>query len=122
MKIAERVFHINDIDCDMVVEVVSKRKDIFDFMDEYIENMQYDWFNVDDEVFYILYDDGTEDYIDGNYNGHKIKKQHIVSMVYSNPCTYIVYGNFEMNEFGVVSTAIKEKIDNTNITEIKTAD
>lgn len=43
-------------------------------------------------------------------------------MVYSNPCTYVVYGNFEMNEFGVVSTAVKEKIDNTNITEIKTAD
>lgn len=119
MKKTERTFNIKDIDVNVIVEIVSTRKDIFDYVDEYIENMQYDWFRADDDVFYILYEDGTEDMIDESYDGHKIRKQHIASMVYSNDCTYVVYGNFEMNEYGVVYPAFEENIDDSNIEEIK---
>ena len=40
-------------------------------------------------------------------------------MVYTNACTDIVFGNFEMNEYGVVTPSEIEIIDNINIVEIK---
>ena len=115
----DRVFNIIDIDSNITVEIAKTRKEIFIWMDEFIENLEYDWFDCDD-VFMILYDNGTTDYIDIAYDGHKIKRQHISSMVYSNDCTYIVFGNFAMNEYGVVTTSFEEKIADFNIKEVKT--
>ena len=114
----DRIFNIIDIDADIVVEVVKTRKEVFLWMDDFIENLQYKWFDSDD-IFMILYDDGTEDYIDRDYDGHKIKKQHISSMVYSNDCTYIAFGNFAINEYGVVTTSLEEEISDFNIKEVK---
>ena len=118
MKKSERHFMIQDINCISIVEIVSKTKDIFDWLDNYIDNLRYDWFESSDESFSILYKDGTQDYIDENYDGHKIKKQNIQSMIYNNPCTSMVYGTFEINEYGVVTTSVIEKISNVNIKEI----
>ena len=118
MKKSERHFMIQDINCISIVEIVSKTKDIFDWLDNYIDNLCYDWFDPSDESFSILYKDGTQDYIDENYDGHKIKRQNIQSMVYDNPCTSMVYGTFEINEYGVVTTSVIEKISNVNIKEI----
>ena len=118
MKIKERVFKIEDIDCECIVEVVSKQKDILDLVDEYVENLQYDWFNGSDDSFHIVYKDGTETFIDENYDGRKVKRKNIVSMVCNNPCTAIVYGDFEINEYGVVTAAEKTVISEQNITEI----
>ena len=42
MKTKERIFKIQDIDCDLIVEIVNKQKDILDSLDEYIENCQYE--------------------------------------------------------------------------------
>lgn len=75
MKIKERVFKIEDIDCECIVEVVSKQKDILDLIDEYIENLQYDWFDGSDDSFHIIYKDGTETFVDENYDGHKMKRK-----------------------------------------------
>ena len=118
MKKSERHFMIQDINCISIVEIVSKTKDIFDWLDNYIDNLRYDWFESSDESFSILYKDGTQDYIDENQEGHKIKKQNIQSMIYNNPCTSMVYGTFEINEYGVVTTSVIEKINNVNIKEI----
>ena len=118
MKKSERHFMIQNINCISIVEIVSKTKDIFDWLDNYIENLRYEWFESSDESFSILYKDGTQDYIDENYDGHKIKKQNIQSMIYNNPCTSMVYGTFEINEYGVVTTSIIEKISDVNIKEI----
>ena len=100
-----RTFHIADIDWNIEIEIMSTTKDVFDWLDQYIENLQYDWFDATDESFQILYKDGTTEYIDSSYDGHKILRQNIQSMVYNNPCTYIVYGTYEVNEFGVVNVA-----------------
>lgn len=116
----DRIFHIIDIDCDIIVEGTTKKKDIFDMMDDYIENFQYDWFNPCDDSFSILYKDGSFDCIDECYDGHKVKKQGIISIVHSNPETYFVYGNFEINEYGVVTVSKEMIIANENIIE-KTA-
>lgn len=114
----DRRFLVKDIDTEILVEVVN-RKEVFDWLDEYLENLPYDWFDGSDNCFHILYKDGTYDYINEEYDGHKIRKQNIVSIVYDNPCTSIVYGNFEVNEYGVVTTAFEEKIADTNIVEIR---
>lgn len=112
-----RYFFLKDIETTVIVEFAGTQKEIFGWLDDMIENLQYDWFHTDD-TFCILYKDGTEEYINSDYDGHKIKRNNIASIVYSNDCSYIVYGNFEINEYGIVYTAYDEKIDNSNIVEI----
>lgn len=112
-----RYFFINDIATTVVVEFVKTQKEIFGWLDDLVDNLSHDWFSTDD-TFCILYKDGTEDRIDADYDGHKIKKKNIASIVYSNDCSYIVYGHFEMNDYGVVYPAFTEKVDIENITEI----
>ena len=114
----DRRFLIHDIDCETLVEVMS-RKEVLSYLDEYLDNLLYDWFDGSDDSFSILYKDGSYDYINEEYNGHKIRRQHIASIVYTNACTDIVYGNFDINEHGVVTPAFEEKIAVSNITEIK---
>lgn len=67
---------------------------------------------------WILYKDGTEDHVDVYYDGHKIKRKNIASIVYANENTYIVYGNFEINEYGIVTTSFDERIASQNIVEV----
>ena len=52
-----------------------------------------------------------------DYNGQKIKITNIAAIVYDNPCTSMVYGNYEINEHGVVSPAFETEI-NEGITRI----
>lgn len=118
IRLKTRTFKIVDIDCESIIEVSPTRKEVFEWMEEYIDNLQYDWFDGSDDSFAILYDDGTEDYINEEYDGHKIRKQHIVSMVYNNACTAIVYGGFAINEYGVVTTSREVVIAAKNIVEI----
>lgn len=118
MKVKERVFRIEDLDCYIAIEIVNRQKDIFDFIDDYIENLSYDWFDGSDDSFQIVYKDGTEEYIDEEYDGHKIRRNNILSMVYNNACDSVVYGGFEINEYGVVSASDRVVIANHNITEV----
>lgn len=118
MKVPEtRHFHIVDIDCDIKVEYET-RKNLLDRIDEYICNLQEtEFFDPTDASFTVLYEDGTTDYIDLDYDGHKIRRQHIVSIVNTNPESNIVYGNFSMNEYGCVTVSEVEEISDYNIIE-----
>ena len=113
---AERIFRIKDIDCELIIEVTT-RKEVLSYLDEYVENLQYDWFDGSDSTFNILYKDGTYDFINEEYDGHKIKRQNIESIIHDNPCTSMVYGNFEINEYGVVTPSFEENIATENIIE-----
>lgn len=62
--------------------------------------------------------DGSVDYINEGYDGHKIKSQHIASMVYTNSYSDMAYDKFEMNPYGVIYPVCKEQIDDTNIIEL----
>ena len=115
---SNRYFYVKDVDCTICVEYGKSKRDVMDYIDEMIENLQYDGYDYRDDAFSILYEDGSEDYIDNMYDGHKIKKQHIASIVYSNPCTYLVVGNISINEWGVVSPSFEEEIADTNIKEV----
>lgn len=114
----DRKFLVEDIACEILVEVASTQKEVFGWMDQYVENFENDWFDASDESFTILYRDGTTDYIDIDYDGHKIKRKNIASIVYNNPSSYIIYGNFEINEYGVVTVSADEVIAEENIKEV----
>lgn len=113
----DRYFYIKDIHCTITVEYLT-RKEMLSWLDEYAENVISGFGCVSDESYEILYNDGTTDFIDESYDGHKIKRQNIAAIVNCNPSTYMVYGHFEMNEYGVASAAFADKIDNTNIIEV----
>ena len=115
----DRIFKILDIDCQVVVEIEKTQKEMFSWLDEYIDNLPYDWFDASDETFEILYKDGTVDIIDQEYDGHKIRRNNIKSFCYNNACSAIVYGAFEINEYGVVYASDVEKIASENIVEVR---
>ena len=112
-KVTAKTYLIKDIDCEIIVEETT-RKEVIAWMDEYVENSVYDWFDGSDQAFSILYKDGTTDCINEEYDGHKIRKTNIASIVYDNPCTSMVFGNYEINEYGVVTPDYEMKI-NENI-------
>lgn len=115
----DRYFYIKDVECTTTVSYTT-RKELLELLDNTINN-RYDTLEfMEDEgaCFHIMYKDGSEDVIDMFYNGHKIKKIHIASMVYSDATETLVYGNFEVSECGSVCASLTEKIDNTNIVEV----
>ena len=116
-KFVRERYMIEDIEAEIIVERTT-RKEILSWMDEFIENSEYGYWD-DDDTFAILYEYGTEDYIAAScYEGHKIRRQHIVSLVYSNAESYMVFGPIEMNEYGCVTTSAEENISSYNIRKI----
>lgn len=128
MKKNNRYFYIQDIDSVVTVDLMT-RKEILSWLDSYIdgiktakEDSEYArYFCADDESFDILYKDGSEDYIDSSYDGHHIKRQNIESIVYSNPCSYGVFGHFNMNEYGCAYATAEDEI-NEELKEIDSED
>ena len=114
-----RRFRIIDIDCESIVEIVKTQKEALSWMDEYLENLPHDWFMASDDSFEILYKDGTADYISEDYDGHRIRRNNIASIVYNNACTAIVYGGFSINEYGVVTASENISIAEENIEEVE---
>lgn len=94
------------------------RKELLRQMDDYINvissetNLDSMWANaLYDDSYSILYEDGSEACISAvDYEGHPVRRQRIVSIVYENPSTYMVYGNFHINEDGIVYPSAEEEI------------
>lgn len=112
----ERTFRITDLDCEVVVEFAT-RKWLLECIGDYIESLGYGY-DMSDTAYEILYRDGSTDYINEEYDGHKIRKINIASIIEHNPCTDAVYGDFEMNEYGVTTPAFETVISEENIEEI----
>lgn len=111
-----KTFIISDIDTKLIVEETT-RKDILGYIDEHLENIEYGN-DMSDYAFCILYKDGSTDEVCGNdYDGHKIKRINILSVVVNNPCTSITYGNYSINQYGVVNPSSEMEID-SNIIEV----
>lgn len=109
MTSTERVFYIPDIDCETIVEEIT-RKDFLWLAEEIAENITIGY-DCSDYAIEILYTDGSFDYISqDDYDGHKIRKQHIASAILANPQSDMVFGSFNMNECGVVTVAFETKI------------
>ena len=124
MSYSRRYFLIKDLDCKIIVEETS-RKDILRDLDYYIEaindakeNPNSNVYIGDEEVFSILYADGSEDRVDYEYDGHRVKRTGIVSVVYDNPESSVVFGPYQINDSGVVTPAFETRID-ANIKEVE---
>ena len=92
-----------------VIEEIT-RKNALQYIDRIIENIGH--YNImGDFTFSILYKDGTTDYIGNDYDGHKIKRQNIESIVIDNAETTMVFGNYEINRYGVVIPSFETIID-----------
>lgn len=116
-KLTRKFFQIVDIDCEVIIEETT-RKELLSYIDEYLENLEYDWFDGSDDSFEILYSDGSSDSINTDYDGHKVRKTNIEAICYNNPCTSIVFGNYSINEYGVVNASYNKEISENNIKEI----
>lgn len=117
IKLKLRRFLISDINTEMFIQETT-RKDILGYIDEHIENIAYGC-DMSDHAIHILYKDGSVDVVAGNdYDGHKIKRINIISAVVDDACISSTYGNYEINQYGVVTPAEEMKIDE-NIREIK---
>lgn len=117
--IRRKYFLIKDIDCQIIVEECT-RKSILDNLDGYLDCLEMasqnpNLYNGEDETFSILYNDGSEDVINYEYDGHHIKRTGIASIVYDNPETSCVYGNYAINAYGVVYPSFVSEIDEDNI-------
>ena len=113
-----RKFQIPGIPECILVEKAT-RKALLRHMDDYIEVITSE-VNPDPgcantlyvDSYVILYEDGSEECISAvDYNGHPVRHQHIISIVYENPSTCMVYGNFRVNEDGIVYPSVEEEID-----------
>ena len=105
----KKEYYIKDVDVYITVWESRTQKEILEVLDELLEN-EKEWLagaNLDnpfeDEAFHILYNDGTTyDKLDGIEDG-VYKKKNIRAIVYDNPCDTWVYGDYEVNEYGVVT-------------------
>lgn len=101
----KKIYPIQDCDIPAVVYETKRQKDILDILDEMIENSEmFGWSYVfDSEFFYIEYRDGTtyEALEDGSYGNYK--RKNIVKIIYTNAIGTLVYGDYDVNEYGCVS-------------------
>lgn len=106
----KKEYPIKDFDMCAVVWESRTQKEILEVLDELLENEKL-WLEgnsnlsnpFEDEAFHILYKDGsTYDKLDGIKEG-VYKKKNIKAIVYDNPCDTWVYGEYEVNECGVVT-------------------
>lgn len=103
----DRFFHSVADNFTICVEKLSL-KQARDLIKEYVPN--------DDSTIDILYKDGTMVSLTSDSDENtKVKLINIMSVVECNPCTFMVYGNFEINDNLIVSPDFEEKIDGSII-------
>lgn len=103
----DRYFYSKEDNFTICVEKLSL-KQARELIKDYVPN--------DDSTIDILYKDGTMVSLTADSDENtKVKLINIVSVVESNPCTYMAYGKFEVNDSLVVSPDFEEKIDNSII-------
>lgn len=100
----KKEYFIEDIEMYSTVYVFKTQKEILNVLDEMLENAEIFGEQVfENDHFSILYNDGstydrTDSIEDGTY-----KKKNIKAIVYTNCNDTWVYGQYEVNEYGVVT-------------------
>ena len=105
MKKVEYDINVKGIEFKALVIETNRQKDILDILDEMIENADtYGWSYIfEDDSFYIEYTDGTtyEALECGEYGTYK--KRNIKRIIHVNANDTMVYGEYEVNEYGNVA-------------------
>lgn len=107
----EDTWHIKDLDLDTTVIVYKKQKPILDILDDMLENDREnpEWDVFQDDSFFIQYKDGSTFSVDASGTSGRYKKNGIEGIYYSNAGDTQVYGEYEMNEYGVATLKEKRK-------------
>ena len=109
MNIGRRYFY-NLIDEYIITIYQTTRKDLLGYIDEFIENLEYGY-DMSDFSYSILYDNGDNVFLSEDwYEGEKLRRTHIVSIVGTNPEEDVVFGSFELSDEGQVYVDSQEKI------------
>lgn len=98
-------YTINDLDLSITVVECKTQREILEELDELLEmdELHPEYSVFEDMAFHILYNDGsTYDRLEGIEDG-TYKKRNIKAIVYDNPQDTWVYGEYDVNEYGVVS-------------------
>ena len=96
----------------MIFEVVESLKEIKSYiMDCYIDNKE---FIDDDFALYIRYKDGSEYYLSGSDENGKFKKTGIETVIESNHCTCVLYGNYRIYNVDNIEEEYSEEADSEN--------
>lgn len=101
----KKLYDIKDFDEKSIVYETKRQKDILDILDEMLENATtFGWaYTFEDDHFFIEYKDGTsyEAGECGEYGTYK--KKGISRIIYVNANDTQVFGDYEVNEYGIVS-------------------
>ena len=116
----DRYFYMADINTTTTIEF-GTRKCLLDMIKDFVDQIKFAnevEETVDEALFMgrsyyvdtdcmvaILYKDGTETIIEHDSDSLSYRKTNIESIVYSDGYQTIVYGNFEINEYGCVTTS-----------------
>lgn len=74
-------------------------------------NYPVDLTSLNDISYDILYKDGREESICGDYDYHKIDYNAICCIIENNPNECLVYGNYTINEHGIIYPSKTINID-----------
>ena len=115
----ERYFYSKEIDATLTVSYES-RKTLLEMIDEMVKMMNSSE-GYRDCQYGILYKDGSADIIDEEFDGHKIRRTNIKSIVYTDGSGVMVYGHFEVND-ALSVTASDEDVVDESIEEVNSPD
>lgn len=77
-----------------LIDIMENLKEVKKFIDDaYINNREY---LDDDSSLYVEYKDGSHYYLHGADEEGAYKKTGIKTVIEDNPCTYTVYGDYEL--------------------------
>ena len=101
-------FYVQDCDISFDICEFKTQKEILACLDEALENeKEYLKGNFDnpfeDMSFRILYKDGALYYKTSCTEDGEYKKKNIAAIIFDNPIDTWVYGNYVVNEYGVVN-------------------
>lgn len=103
--VRKKVYPVKDFDNGITIFECTRQKEILETLNELLENAQQFGLEYifDDNSFYIEYADGSTYDISACGAYGRYKKRGIKRIIYNNANDTMVYGNYEINEYGCVS-------------------
>lgn len=97
----------------VIIEIARTKREVLSYLDEYLYNLSayQDGDEISEDFILgtyveIAYEDGTQIRVDSDHSRKtKVRRQHITGIMYSGIDETLVYGNYEVNAYGVVHLA-----------------
>lgn len=93
-----------------IFEILTSLKEVKELI-----NMDLASMDDDDYSAFIVYNDGSIYYNSGSFAEGKLKKSGIVTAIFSNPCTYQIYGDYKIYNMDNTEMEYSEENDNKQV-------